>query len=72
MISSSVDLLTQLSTLVTEFHALATAAARKLETQRIPVQGAYYAGCMFGFEEAADKLAVLLAQAMREQTQLNG
>jgi hypothetical protein len=52
--------------------ALATAATRKLETQRIPVQGAYYAGCMFGFEEAADKLAVLLAQAMREQTQLNG
>lgn len=38
MISSSVDLLTQLSTLVTEFDALATAAARKLETQRIPVQ----------------------------------
>lgn len=57
-----------LTALLARWDAQAAEAAGKLETTGQPVQGAFYAGVMFGIETARDELAAALASAMAETT----
>jgi len=45
----------------------AATAARKLETLQQPPGGAYYAGAMYGYEDCADDLAMMLKEVLAAQ-----
>lgn len=58
------DLLPRLQALLIRWDEQATTAARKLKRSRQPTGGAYYAGAMFGYEDCADDLAMLLKEVL--------
>lgn len=55
-----------LTALLDQWDKCAAEAAQKIETAGQPVQGAFYAGVMFGMETARDELAAALASALAE------
>lgn len=59
-------LTTTLTALLDQWDKRAAEAARKLEASGQPVQGAFYAGVMFGMETARDELAAALASVLAE------
>ena len=62
--------LAQLTALLDRWDTLIDEAARKVETTTHPVQGAFYAGVMFGMESARDDLAAALASVLKQSTSL--
>lgn len=58
------DLLTRLQALLAMWDEQAASAARKVEKFREPTAGAFYAGVMFGYEDCADNLAMLLKEVL--------
>lgn len=61
------DLLPRLQALLIRWDEQAATAARKLERSKIPTGGAYYAGAMYGYEDCADDLAMLLKEVLAAQ-----
>jgi hypothetical protein len=62
----STELITTLTTLLEHWNTTAADAAQKIEATAQPIQGAYFAGVMFGMETARDELAAALASVMAE------
>ena len=56
------DLLPRLQTLLARWDEQAATAARRLERSKEVTAGAFYAGAMFGYEDCADDLAMLLKE----------
>ena len=63
------DLLPRLQPLLTRWDEQAATAVRKIERSKIPTGGAYYAGAMFGYEDCADDLAMLLKEVLAAQVE---
>ena len=62
------DLTSTLTALLDHWNLIATGATQKVSKTTEPIQGAYYAGVLFGMENARDDLAAVLATAMAAQT----
>jgi hypothetical protein len=58
------DLLPRLQTLLARWDEQAATAAKRLERSKVPTAGAYYAGAMYGYEDCADDLAMLLKEVL--------
>lgn len=64
-------LLPRLQTLLTRWDEQAATAARRLERAKEVTAGAYYAGAMYGYEDCADDLAILLKEYLAAEIELS-
>jgi hypothetical protein len=58
------NLLPRLQALLARWDEQAATAARKLVRSENPTAGAFYSGAMFGYEDCADDLAMLLKEVL--------
>lgn len=64
------DLFLHLQALLIRWDEQRASAVRKLERFENPIAGGFYTGAMFGYEDCADDLALLLKEVLAARIEL--